>query len=150
MLVLATGVFGLPLLSIRGSMLVPILVILFVFGIALGIFGSAMVLRFGPASEWLIWPIPALLAPFAGVFYPGGNPAALDAGGGSRRCRRRMYSRRLRAVVAGKARRRQGRCCSARHWRWLLLVLSSLAFGRVYRFVVRSGLLARYSSESSG
>ena len=38
--------------------------------IALGIAGSAVVLRFGPASEWLIWPIPAVLSPFAGVFYP--------------------------------------------------------------------------------
>src|SRR3546814_4180345 len=44
--------------------------LLFMFGIALGIVASAMVLRLGPASEWLVWPIPALLAPFAGVFYP--------------------------------------------------------------------------------
>ena len=43
---------------------------LFLFGIALGVLASAMVLRLGPASEWLVWPIPALLSPFAGVFYP--------------------------------------------------------------------------------
>jgi hypothetical protein len=28
------------------------------------------VLRFGPASEWIVWPIPAFLTPFAAVFYP--------------------------------------------------------------------------------
>ena len=69
MLVLAGAVFGLSLLS-YGVLLVPFLLVLFLFGIALGIFGCAMVLRLGPASEWLIWPIPALLSPFAGVFYP--------------------------------------------------------------------------------
>src|SRR5581483_5510750 len=49
---------------------VPYILILFVFGIALGIFASAMVLRLGPAAEWFVWPIPAVLSPFAGVFYP--------------------------------------------------------------------------------
>jgi ABC-2 type transport system permease protein len=51
-------------------MFIPFLAVLFLFGIALGIFGCALVLRLGPASEWLIWPVPALLSPFAGVFYP--------------------------------------------------------------------------------
>src|SRR5918997_1493579 len=31
---------------------------------------GAVVLRFGPASEWFVWPFPALVSPFAGVFYP--------------------------------------------------------------------------------
>jgi len=44
--------------------------VLFLFGIAMGIFGSAVILGLGPASEWLVWPIPALLSPFAAVFYP--------------------------------------------------------------------------------
>src|SRR6185295_11706448 len=30
----------------------------------------ALVLRLGPSAEWFVWPIPALLSPFAGVFYP--------------------------------------------------------------------------------
>ena len=46
------------------------LLVLFLFGIALGIIASALVLRLGPSAEWLIWPIPALISPFAGVFYP--------------------------------------------------------------------------------
>lgn len=69
MLVLATTVFGLSFFT-YGLMFFPFLVVLFLFGIALGIFGCALVLRLGPASEWLIWPVPALLSPFAGVFYP--------------------------------------------------------------------------------
>ena len=51
-------------------LLLPFLLVLFLFGIALGVLASAMVLRLGPASEWLVWPIPALLSPFVGVFYP--------------------------------------------------------------------------------
>ncbi|MGA8705719.1 MAG: ABC transporter permease, partial [Steroidobacteraceae bacterium] len=69
MLLLATAVFGLQFAAL-GLLLLPFLLVLFLFGIALGVLASAMVLRLGPASEWLVWPIPALLSPFAGVFYP--------------------------------------------------------------------------------
>ena len=69
MLVLASLVFGLSFLS-YGVLLVPFLLVLFLFGIALGILAAPLVLRLGPAAEWFIWPIPALVSPFAGVFYP--------------------------------------------------------------------------------
>jgi len=69
MLILASLIFGLSFLSL-GWMLVVFLLVLFVFGIALGITATALVLRLGPAAEWLIWPIPAMLSPFVGVFYP--------------------------------------------------------------------------------
>ena len=69
MLVLASTVFGLSFFA-YGIALIPFLLMLFLFGIALGILASAMVLRLGPASEWFVWPIPALISPFAGVFYP--------------------------------------------------------------------------------
>src|SRR5271157_5762194 len=69
MLVLATTIFGLPFFA-YGIALIPFLLVLFLFGIAIGIAGSAIVLRLGPASKWLVWPIPALLPPLAGVFYP--------------------------------------------------------------------------------
>jgi ABC-2 type transport system permease protein len=65
---LATAAFGLSFLT-YGIVLVPALIVLFLFGIALGIIGCSIVLRLGPAAEWLIWPIPAVLSPFAGVFY---------------------------------------------------------------------------------
>src|SRR5258708_12965525 len=69
MLLLATGVFHLQFFSM-GLPLIAFLTVLFVFGISLGIFASAIVLRLGPASEWLLWPLAALLSPFASVFYP--------------------------------------------------------------------------------
>jgi ABC-2 type transport system permease protein len=69
MIVLAQIAFGLSFLS-YGLAIAPFLMVLFITGIALGIAASALVFRLGPASEWLIWPIPMLISPFAGVFYP--------------------------------------------------------------------------------
>src|SRR5215469_14093928 len=69
MFALAWAVFGLSFLA-YGVAIAPFLGVLFLTGIALGVFGCGMVLRLGPASEWLIWPIPTVLAPFAAVFYP--------------------------------------------------------------------------------
>jgi ABC-2 type transport system permease protein len=53
-----------------GMLLVPFMVILFIFGMAMGIFVSAMIFRLGPSAEWLGWPIPMLLSIVAGVYYP--------------------------------------------------------------------------------
>ena len=60
MLLLANTVFGLSFFA-YGLALVQFLLALFEFGIALGVFACAVVLRLGPAAEWFIWPIPALL-----------------------------------------------------------------------------------------
>lgn len=145
MLVLASALFGLSF-SAYGVMLVPFLLVLFLFGIALGIFGIAMVLRLGPASEWFIWPIPALISPFAGVFYP---LATLP--------RWMQYFARLlppayvfegmRAIVAGRG-----------FSGWMLLgggclcvvyiLLACRFFAHVFRQALRTGLIARYSAES--
>lgn len=53
-----------------GFALVPYIAVLFLFGIALGIATTAIVLRFGPAAQDLVWSLPFLLAPFSGVFHP--------------------------------------------------------------------------------
>ncbi len=69
MLLLAGVFFGLNLFML-GLLIIPFLFILFLFGIALGIVGTAVVLRLGPSAEWLMWPIPAVLGPFVGIMYP--------------------------------------------------------------------------------
>lgn len=84
MLLLATLGFGLNFLA-YGLPLLPCLLILFLFGIALGVFASALVLRLGPASEWIIWPAHsqpagALCRRLLSAFHP----ARLDALGGRR------------------------------------------------------------------
>lgn len=145
MVVLAAAIFGFSFLA-YGIHLVPFLLVLFLFGIALGIFASALVLRFGPASEWIVWPIPALISPFAAVFYPVSTlPQWM-----------RQVSRLLppshvfegmRAIVTGGPYRGTALLWSA-CLAGLYILLASWFYVRIHRHAVRTGLLARYSAES--
>jgi len=145
MIVLASTIFGLSFLA-YGAALLPFLMVLFLFGIALGILGAAVVLRFGPASEWFIWPIPALVSPFAGVFYPVATlPLWMQY-----ICRAMPPSyvfENVRAIVAGGVLSEAGVAIGV-----LLAVVDVVAacwiFVRVYRHSVRTGLIARYSAET--
>lgn len=53
-----------------GFMLIPFVIVLFLFGWAVGIFATSVIIRFGPSSEILAWSIPVLFSPLSGVFYP--------------------------------------------------------------------------------
>jgi ABC-2 type transport system permease protein len=145
MMALATTAFGLSFVA-YGFTLVPSLLILLTCGIALGIFGSAVVLRRGPAAEWFIWPLPAVISPFAGVFYPLATlpqwmqhvakllaPSYVFEG--------------LRAAVAG-----QDHTLQTLSWGGGLaavyVLLACWFFTGTYRHAVRTGLLARYSAET--
>ena len=145
MLLLASAVFGLSFAA-YGALLVPFLLVLFLFGIALGVVGAAVVLRFGPASEWFVWPLPALVSPFAGVFYPLSTLPVWMRGVGGALPPSYVFEG-MRAFVAGGA-----VSWAALGWGTLLALLYVLLacwlFVRVHRHVVRTGLLARYSAES--
>lgn len=70
MMILIAGIgFGYNILIV-GLHLFPFLAVLVIFGIALGIFVSAIVFRFGPSAEWLAWPLIFALSPFIGIYYP--------------------------------------------------------------------------------
>lgn len=145
MLVLATTVFGLSFL-VYGLLLIPFILVLFLFGIALGILASAMVLRLGPAAEWFVWPIPALISPFAGVFYPISTlPQWMQAV--SHLLPPSYVFEGIRAIVSGGtvsgAALLWGGCLAA-----LYILAACWVFARVYRHAVRTGLIARYSAES--
>lgn len=145
MVLVATLAFGLSFF-VYGAMLVPFLIVLFISGIALGIVGTAIVLRLGPAAEWFVWPIPAVLSPFVGVFYPLSTlPAWM-----------RVISRVLppsyvfegmRSIVGGRG-MRVDMLATGFGLSLLALVLAFWFFGRVYRQAVRTGLIARYSAET--
>ena len=145
MLFIATVFFKLSFL-IYGLMAIPFILVLFLFGIALGIFGSALVLNFGPASEWFIWPIPALISPFAGVLYPVSTlPAWMRVI--SRILPPSYVFEGLRLIVSGGTASVPGLFLAA-----LLaaayISLAYLFFLKVYRRALRTGLIARYSAES--
>jgi len=145
MIVVAGAAFGLSL-AVYGPPVVAFVLVLWLFGIALGILGSAVVLRLGPAAEWFIWPIPALVSPFAGVFYPIATlptwmqwiahllPPA-------------YVFESMRAVVAGRpvspAALPLGFGLAVGY-----IVAASAGFVAVHRYAVRTGLIARYSAES--
>ena len=145
MLILAWAAFGLSFLS-YGAALAPFLMVLFVTGIALGITGAAIVLRLGPASEWLIWPIPTLVSPFAGVFYPiSVLPGWMQVI--SRILPPSYVFDSMRAVVAGKP-AAWDRLAIGGGLSLMYLVLACLYFASVYRYAIRTGLIARYSAET--
>ena len=147
MLVLATVVFGLSFVSL-GLMLIPFVLVLFLFGVALGIAGSAMVLRLGPASEWLVWPMPALLSPFVGVYYPLSTLPAWMRDVGYLLPPSYVFEG-MRALVNGQA-FSPAALASGAALALVQLLLAGYLFARVFRYTVRTGLLARYSAESVG
>ncbi|MFA5168615.1 MAG: ABC transporter permease [Candidatus Omnitrophota bacterium] len=146
MLVIATA-FKLSFF-VYGLMVFPFLLVLFLFGISLGIFGSALVLRFGPASEWFIWPLPALISPFVGVLYPVStlphwmqwiscflSPSYVFEG--------------LRAIVSGRV--ASGLALTAGGFLAVgYIFLAYWFFTRIYKNALRTGLIARYSAENLG
>ncbi|HWZ61472.1 MAG TPA: ABC transporter permease [Steroidobacteraceae bacterium] len=145
MLALAVPFFGLSLFAL-GTHLLLFLVVLYGFGVALGILASAMVLRFGPASEWLVWPIPALLSPFCGVFYPlTVLPVWMQAI--AHALPPSYVFEGMRALLDGRPFEPLA-AASAVVLTVLEIALAGYYFVRVYRRAVRTGLLARYSAET--
>lgn len=145
MLVLASLAFGLSFMS-YGLVTVPALGVLFLFGIALGVAGSAMVLRFGPAAEWLIWPLPAVLSPFASVFYPISTlptwmqPLSLALPPSH-------VFETLRTITQG-GQADYGALLLALGLSLIYLAAAAAFFAHVHRLCIRNGLIARYSAES--
>ena len=145
MIAFARAAFGLSFLT-YGTALAPFIAVLFVTGIAMGVAAAGLVLRLGPASEWLIWPIPMIVSPFAGVYYPvavlPGWMRAIAAV-----LPPSYVFEGMRAVVAGEpapwAKLVAGAVLALAY-----LVLACLFFASVYKTAIRTGLIARYSAES--
>lgn len=145
MLIFAWALFGFSV-ALFGLAAVPFLFILFLTGIALGIIGVAFVLRFGPSAEWFIWPLPAIISPFAGVFYPISTlPAWIQPV--SLALPPTYVFEGMRSVMNGGvfdmiafAKGVALACCA--------LALAYAYFAAVYRRAIRTGLIARYSAET--
>jgi ABC-2 type transport system permease protein len=145
MLLAAWAMFGFSIVSL-GLMAFTFILILFLTGVALGIVGVSLVLRYGPSAEWYIWPLPAVLTPFAGVFYPLSTlpewmqtvasilpPAYVFEG--------------LRAIIAGKGVMMEPLLIGI-VLGFVYIALAYFVFVRVYKRAVRTGLIARYSAET--
>jgi ABC-2 type transport system permease protein len=145
MLILATAVFGLSIF-VYGLQLLALILVLFLFGVALGVFACAIVLRLGPASEWLIWPIPALLSPLSCVFYPLSSlPVWMQYV--ARLLPPSWVFETMRKVVTGSTPPPTGVLWGG-GLALAYVLLAGWTFAWVHRYAVRSGLIARYSAES--
>ncbi len=145
---LAAVAFGFDILKI-GLLLIPFMGILFLFALAMGIFVSGVIFRFGPTAEWLGWPIPLVLSIFSGVYYPIATlPLAL-----------RMVAKAIPAsyvfeslrslIQTGKFSADLGVNLLIGGGLALLYVGAAyLFFIRVYRRNLETGAIAHYSAES--
>ena len=68
--VIAFFLYRFNLIAATGFYLIPLVGNLFLFGWALGVATSGLIIRYGHAAEALIWGIPFLIQPVSAVFYP--------------------------------------------------------------------------------
>ncbi len=67
---IAATLYHFNLFHSLGLYMIPLLVNLLFFGWALGVFTSALVVRWGHSAEALIWGIPYLVQPVSAIYYP--------------------------------------------------------------------------------
>ena len=145
MILMAGVIFGLSFFA-YGVLLYPFLITLFLFGIALGIMASALLMRLGPAAEWFVWPIPALVVPFAGVYYPiSALPAWMRSI--SRILPPSYVFENIRTIVGG-GHAQAGSIVAALGIALAYVALAAFVFARVYRRAIQTGLIARFSAET--
>lgn len=141
----AYAIFGFSLF-VLGVQLIPFVLILFLFGVALGILAAAVVLRLGPSAEWFIWPIASVLGPFVGVFYPVATlpewmqvvayvlpPTYVFEG--------------MRSVLATGS-MPVGEVVLGFVFAIIYIIAAYVVFWMVYKIVIKNGQIARYSAES--
>ena len=128
-----------------GILLIPSIAILFIFGVAIGIATTALVFKLGPPGEWFAWSIPFLFTPISAVFYPvSALPAWLQPVAAI--SPPAYVFEGMRGVLLN----------GTLDWTQVMLgiavalvylVIASLFLWRVYRSVLRTGSLARFSAE---
>jgi ABC-2 type transport system permease protein len=148
MVLIAGLIFGYNMLKI-GMLLMPFVLILFIFGVAMGIFVSAIVFRLGPSAEWLGWPIPMALSVFSGVFYPIATlPAPLQAFAALVPASYVFESMRAILTTGRLAGNLASNLLISLALAVVYLVLMSLFFIRIYHRNLRTGSIARFNAEA--
>ena len=142
----AAFVFGLTI----PPLIVPfflLAIILALFGIALGMVSSAIVLRFGPTAEWFAWPVPAILQPLVGVFYPI-SVLPVWAQTIALALPPTYVFENLRSTLTG-GEVLWGHIGIALVLAVIYLLLAGWIFVRTYRWALRTGTISRFGSENS-
>ncbi|MEN9560783.1 MAG: hypothetical protein RIQ56_56 [Candidatus Parcubacteria bacterium] len=141
----AAWLFGMQIPIVVGP-IVLISLILSLFAITLGMISSALVLRFGPTAEWFAWPIPAMIQPVVGVFYPISVLPGWAQGIAAYLPPAHAFEA-LRAMID-----QQHIDFGPLFFAVLLatgyLLLAGLFFQRVYKWSLRTGAISRFGAES--
>ena len=145
MVLVASLFFGFSFL-LYGLVAIPFLLVLFLFAVALGIFACGLVLRFGPAAEWFVWPIPAFLSPFACVFYPLSTLPAWTHPISYLLPPTYVFEN-MRALGAGQAVSYSDLAIGIA-LAFGFIGLACVYFNYIYHHAKRTGLIARYSAEA--
>ena len=135
--------FRFNLFSLKFS-LVPFFANLLVFGWSMGMFATALIMRWGQAVESLAWAVPFLIQPLCAAFYPVDvlpqwfQPVSLALP-----CTHVFEG--MRDVLAGRG-------FSWPHLWWsmglnvIFLALSGLFYARILRTVRQRGLLSKFAT----
>jgi ABC-2 type transport system permease protein len=141
----AVLVFGLPIWSI-GLSAFAFFLILFIFGVCLGIVAISALLRWGPSAEWFVWPIPTIMSPFIGVFYPiSVLPPWMQMI--SKILPASYVFSNLRNILINHTFSMQDLFLGL-GLDLIFLALACILFVNIYHRAVQSGAIARYSAES--
>lgn len=125
--------------------LFPFVLNLLLFGWALGMISTALIVRWGPAAETLAWATPFFIQPFSAVFYPVAIlPEAVQ-----------WFSRVLPCSYIFEGMREALRVGTVAPWYWMMasalnvvyLGGAGLLFVRVMKKARESGLLTKFASQ---
>ena len=67
---IALALYRFNLIDNLGFSVIPLIANLLIFGWAVGVFTSGLIVRWGHAAEALVWGIPYLLQPLSAIYYP--------------------------------------------------------------------------------
>lgn len=67
---IAYALYQFDLIGTLGFYLLPLVFNLLLFGWAMGVFTSALIIRWGHSAEALVWGVPYLLQPLSAIYYP--------------------------------------------------------------------------------
>lgn len=125
--------------------LVPFVFNLLVFGWALGMISTALIVRWGPAAETLAWAVPFFIQPFAAVFYPVSEiPPFMQAISKALPCTY-VFEGMRGALKTGEV--DMGQLGFATALNLVYLALAGVLFVRVMNVAREKGLLTKFSSQ---
>ena len=146
MMLLIAGLFFGYNIFVMGLYILPFIIVLFVFGMAMGLFITAIIFKLGPSAEWLGWPIPAVMSIFVGVFYPiSVLPASMQVI--SKILPPTYVFSSIRMILSGNF-NVWGNLVVGFILAFIFLAIMYLFFLKVYKHNLKTGSISRFSSES--